>query len=230
MRSVFFLFPAIIFLRVYILKQSITSRISLPQSQQNQNEYFLRKKNTIHQFIHSLWNTKKSFTIGAEVDHQSIDEGISFSRKINLFTDFLSINVGLDEDRCSSKDEYGSNDCHYDWGDTMNMTFDVQLQKAFDVNDRISGNFKVMYFIPWNFECAICGQDCTLTIPGVDLDIKVPLPPCPLGNDNIPEKLQIYVGDSSPLDGVPLHVEGDVNLILESDMVVASDHVKTTMM
>ncbi len=182
----------------------------------------------------SLWKylLKCSSSINSRTFTTSVENGIGFSRKINVFqTDVLgSINLNFDANHCKSTDEHGDNNCHYGWDETMTIDLKkVYLNKAIGPNDRIFGKFKVDYFVPWEFECAICDQDCILTVPVLEWDVHIPLPPCPLGNEDIPDSIEIPLGGSSPLDGVPLHIDGDVEFRTDGDEVVASANAKVTL-
>lgn len=234
--------------QVFSLDESITNNNNIQQYLRNRaskvlllhhdKRNFFDPKNIVSQScnfvrtVHSLWTNLFSKSLPTQITmHESeTSDGIGFSRTIDLFTDFLNINIGFDDEHCTSNDDHGGNDCHYDWGDTVNIDIDVNLKRAFKEDDRISGNFKVDYFVPWEFDCAICGKDCLLTIPVAKLDVKVPLPPCPLGNEDIPKTLQLMLGDSSPIDGLPLHIDGDVKLITADNGIVAGAHVSVTML
>ena len=230
-------------LRHYLRSRNhATTKLLLPivdKSRFKKDNIFSQSGNHFVQNI-MLWGyyitsttSSSSRTIKATKEEKqlSISEGIDFSRTIKMLTDFISINLTFDDNHCTSNDEHGGNNCHYDWGNVMNIELNVRLKKrAFEKDDRISGKFKVDYFVPWEFDCAICGEDCVLTVPVVNWDVQVPLPDCPLGNEDIPNTLQLMPGDSSPLDGVPLHVDGDLKLVTAGGEVAASAHVKVTIM
>ena len=141
--------------------------------------------------------------------------GISFTRTVSFKKDDVNIAVNYDENHCKSSDKYGGNECHYDWGETMNPQINVEFKKegdSFQKGDVVKGSLWVDYIVPWHIECAVCGQDCVLKVPIVFYAVNIPMPPCPLGKKEIPSTLAIPVGDSSPFKGLPLNVKGDFSL------------------
>merc|ERR1712054_350908 len=97
----------------------------------------------------------------AEVDPNG---GITVSRKINSATGITGSAVV--DSGCSSKDDYGSNDCSFSWGQKLGLTLNTTL--AADVaSGTIAIDAKVDGFLPFKASCAVCGAPCTITIPVV---------------------------------------------------------------
>jgi len=154
-----------------------------------------------------------------------LDDGLTFSRSINIQTDALDVHFEFDSDHCDSSDKYGDNNCHYSWGETLRVGIAVNMTEPFTETDRVYASMKVDYFVPWKLDCAVCGEDCTMKIPVVEFEIKLPMLPCPLAVEDIPTVLEIPLGDTSPFAGVPLHAAGDIYLKRESSDVLAWGHV-----
>lgn len=176
------------------------------------NNYFLDFKNQYLTF--EKVGTKKS-------------TGISFTRKVEFKSDEVNIAVDYDDNHCKSKDDYGDNECHYNWGETMNPQIDVKFKTegdGFKEGDLVKGSMRVGYIVPWYFTCAVCGKDCVLRLPIVFFPINIPLPPCPMGKEEIPSTLSLPVGSSSPFHGIPLHLKGDLTLKRGKE-VLAKTHI-----
>lgn len=153
--------------------------------------------------------------------------GIYFSRDIDILTDDLDVNFGFDEGHCDSTDRYGGNKCHYTWGETINIGINVDLNNnAFQKEDVVHASLKVDYFVSWKFDCKICGEDCVVTIPIANFDIHISMPPCPLGNADIPTLMQLPLGDSSPFEGVPLHIDGNLFVKRNGNITIACSQIK----
>lgn len=153
--------------------------------------------------------------------------GITFKRKVDFKSDEVNVAVDYDDSHCKSRDDYGDNECHYNWGETMNPQININFKTegdGFKEGDIVKGNMWVGYIVPWYFSCAVCGTDCVLRMPIVFFPIHIPLPPCPMGKDEIPSTLSLPVGDSSPFHGVPVHLKGDLTL-KRGNEVIAVSHV-----
>ena len=123
---------------------------------------------------------------------------ISISRTI----DSLSIGTGVltvDGDACASSDPYGSNDCTFKWGmsysghATANMTQDVTA------GSKLSVDMKVDRLIPFKFECAACGAECTVTVPVVKQTITIPMPNCPISAIQLDQAFNVGLSASNML-------------------------------
>merc|ERR1712110_344989 len=83
---------------------------------------------------------------------------------------------------CKSSDQYGSNDCEMDWGSTYNVTYNIECDE--DLNSKTNLDVKLTLdgLIPFHISCAICGVDCTFTIPIVKKKVIIPFSkvPCPI--------------------------------------------------
>lgn len=72
--------------------------------------------------------------------------GITFHRIVNtLSTDWVSqISVEFSHQHCVEQDEYGNNQCHYDWGETLRMNVTAcNIMKPLGEYLVIDGVFKV---------------------------------------------------------------------------------------
>ena len=108
---------------------------------------------------------------------------VEFSRTITAIGDSGSLDLelsGPDGDECKSEDEYGSNDCVFQWGDSVTGSFAGELGKPLESGSTINVDMKINKFIPFAFSCGACGVNCTITVPVVNEDVTVPMPACPI--------------------------------------------------
>lgn len=64
--------------------------------------------------------------------------------------------------------------------------------------------------LDWNFTCKICGEDCTLSLPITNEEFIIPMPSCPLDNQNVPRHVQVKLDDTSPSKGIATRIHGHV--------------------
>ena len=83
---------------------------------------------------------------------------------------------------CSKTDQYGSNDCKFDWGQTITGTLNATLPVAITTGATVSVDAKIDGLISWKFSCPVCGGFCVLDIPVVKKTENITMPPCPLVN------------------------------------------------
>jgi hypothetical protein len=103
------------------------------------------------------------------VDHT----GLSFSRTVKTLqhaTGELTFDKG-----CTKTDPYGSNNCQWDWGQSITAAYEGALQENISagkllVDLQISTTTPTTTTtIPLQFSCSICGEPCTVPIPtGID--------------------------------------------------------------
>lgn len=89
------------------------------------------------------------------------DSGISFARTVKTLQHATG-SVTFDKG-CTKTDPYGSNNCHWDWGQQVTMAHQSALQE--DITD---GKLIVDLNVnstPFQFSCAVCGAPCTVQIP-----------------------------------------------------------------
>jgi len=81
--------------------------------------------------------------------------------------------------------KYGDSDCDFHWGDALNIkagaTFDEDV-----TGGSLAVDLKVDGILPLKTSCAICGANCTVTVPIVKKTITFAMPPCPLAKANVP--------------------------------------------
>lgn len=133
--------------------------------------------------------------------------GVQISRTFNTLTGatlMLKINSG-----CTDSDAYGSNNCLFNWGQTVNGSVSGSL-----TNDITSGklivNLKIA-IIPLAFTCDICGANCTFTIPLVDIPVNFALPDCPLKARTLPTELLGFVMPAKNPLGIGAAISGTVS-------------------
>ena len=65
---------------------------------------------------------------------------------------------------CTKTDPYGSNNCHWDWGQSITAAYQGVLQEDVTAGKLIV-DLKVDDNIPFQFSCPVCGATCTFSIP-----------------------------------------------------------------
>mmetsp|Transcript_31700 Transcript_31700/g.54650 ORF Transcript_31700/g.54650 Transcript_31700/m.54650 type:complete len:174 (-) Transcript_31700:159-680(-) len=153
----------------------------------------------------------------------ALGSGVSFSRTVTEIADDSSFALKFDSG-CSSSDDYGSNDCSFNWGDEVTGSVDGEL--GHDLNDGsvFDVDLKVDRIISWKFSCAACGANCTTTIPVVNQDVNFAMPDCPIAADSISEVIDQVLPTDSPTDGIKVSATGSVDVKDDNgDKVLALD-------
>merc|ERR1711907_281387 len=114
----------------------------------------------------------------AEVDPNG---GITLSRTISSATSIEG--TAVVDSGCSGKDDYGSNDCSWSWGQKLGLTLDA----------------KVDGFLPFKASCALCGTPCTITIPVVKKTVTIKMPDCPIKGQGYSTTLSVTLPTKDPI-------------------------------
>mmetsp|Transcript_10722 Transcript_10722/g.15972 ORF Transcript_10722/g.15972 Transcript_10722/m.15972 type:complete len:168 (+) Transcript_10722:142-645(+) len=109
---------------------------------------------------------------------------IEFSRNIDYIEKGSTATVTLDSG-CSAKDQYGSNNCKLEWGSSYTVNVAAKLGETLYSNSTIAVSLTVDGFIPYDFNCPVCGSNCTITIPVIKKEVSFSLPACPLDQFNL---------------------------------------------
>jgi len=117
---------------------------------------------------------------------------------------------------CTGKDEYGSNVCEMNWGETYNITIDAELDDDLNSKTKLNVNAKLDGLIPFKVSCAICGVDCTITIPIVKKTVTIPFGkvPCPVKGGKVDQVLSVTLPAKDP---VPLKISFQAEVTLTDD-------------
>jgi hypothetical protein len=65
---------------------------------------------------------------------------------------------------CTKTDPYGSNNCHWDYAQMVQMAVQGALQEDVTTG-KIIVDLKLNNTIPFQFSCPVCGANCTITVP-----------------------------------------------------------------
>lgn len=65
---------------------------------------------------------------------------------------------------CTKTDPYGSNNCHWDYGQMVQTAYQGALQENVTAG-KIIANLKLNGSIPFQFTCPVCGADCAISVP-----------------------------------------------------------------
>lgn len=87
--------------------------------------------------------------MGPVVIASDIEEGVTFTRNINLFPADAAFTMSLADDDCKQHDVFGDNDCHLNWGQNVTGKFNVKFSDQIEEGDYIVGNFKVSSWSPF---------------------------------------------------------------------------------
>lgn len=130
---------------------------------------------------------------------------------------------------CLVHDEYGDNQCHFNWGDEVTATVSFSGEEL-QADDVIRGSLKLAGWISYTFHCAVCGQDCVLQLPVFHhRNVTIAMPKtCPIPADAVSETLTYQMWDESPTGGtVAVHFEGNLVLIQgRTDTTLIDVHVE----
>ena len=88
--------------------------------------------------------------------------GVDFARTVKTLqhaTGQLTFDKG-----CTRTDPYGSNNCHWTWGESLTAAFQGALQEDIQAG-RLIVDLKIDNTIPFQFSCPVCGASCTIPIP-----------------------------------------------------------------
>eukprot|EP00729_Bicosta_minor_P015320 gene15320-20835_t len=79
---------------------------------------------------------------------------------------------------CTATDPYGSNTCTWNWGEKVGVTYNVSLGTSLTAANKLVLSAKVDKIVPLEVNCPVCGDKCTIKIPGKPIEVQ--LPPCPI--------------------------------------------------
>eukprot|EP00041_Stephanoeca_diplocostata_P039633 m.1637271 g.1637271 ORF g.1637271 m.1637271 type:complete len:197 (+) comp25649_c0_seq1:68-658(+) len=137
----------------------------------------------------------------------SVNGAIQFTRTVEKIAPGGSGDVVIGNNACTQKDQYGSNDCTLDWGQSYPITYNLSFPAPITAGHTISLQAKVEG-LPLTINCAACGQKCEFKIPVIGKDVSIDLPPCPIQNqynsttinlDKDPVPLKVSVSGSGQL-------------------------------
>jgi hypothetical protein len=146
---------------------------------------------------------------------QIVQKGdITISREIksvNKAKGTLTVDHG-----CTGKDEHGSNNCEMNWGETYAITINAELDDDLDKNTKLNINAKLDGLIPFKLRCAVCGVNCTFTIPIVKKTVTIPFGdvPCPIKGGTFDKTLSVTLPAKDP---VPIKVSFTAEVTLTDD-------------
>lgn len=142
-------------------------------------------------------------------------DGISFSRTVTKIANDSALNLTFTKPAksCKSTDAYGSNDCTFQWGDNITGSVSGKLGHDLDKGSKFTVDLKVDKIIKWSFTCAVCGANCTTTIPVIDEKITIALPDCPIKAVELTEELfNATLPLTSPTKGVKVTATGPITI------------------
>lgn len=65
----------------------------------------------------------------------SISSGVTFSREISIVPEGSSFDLVFGDNHCTSQDQFGDNECHFDWGETVRGNYKLLLTEELDAGD-----------------------------------------------------------------------------------------------
>ena len=128
---------------------------------------------------------------------------------------------------CSGSDQYGNSVCDLNWGDAYNLTYDVVTEEDLNSKTNLDVHLTLDGIIPFHISCAICGANCTFTIPIVKKTITIPFGqiPCPIAAGTVQGSLPFTLPAKDP---VPLKISfaGEGKLTDDAGALIADLTVK----
>ena len=128
----------------------------------------------------------------------AVSADVQFSRTIS---DVAPGNTGevIITPGCSSKDQFGSNDCDLNWGSTYTASVNATLGQDLGADVTFTVDMKLDGLIPFKFTCHVCGANCTVTVPIVKKTVTFQTGPCPIKATSITKQLPITLPSKSPV-------------------------------
>ena len=133
---------------------------------------------------------------------------VTLSRTVNSLA-AGSATLTIEGSACASQDNYGSNDCDVHWGQSYGLKYDATLSKDIEAGSSFTADFKLDRFVPLKFTCALCGADCTVTVPIIKKTYTLKMPSCPISSQGLRGNLTATLPSPSP---VPLKIGLEGNL------------------
>jgi len=140
------------------------------------------------------------------------DLGLKFSRKISIVdSDTISsakLTFSGNGGSCKHSDQYGGNDCKFDWGDRITGEFEVKFVGADEKSPELGGNTTIevdmkagpkMSQTDFQISCQVCGQDCVVEIPLVAKKVTIKMPDCPVKLKNLELNFDQALPEKSPV-------------------------------
>ena len=141
---------------------------------------------------------------------------IEFSRTVVAIGQDGTFDLELDtlpaSGACKTEDMYGSNDCTFNWGQTVNGSFAGNLAHDLDTGSTLSVDLKVNRVIGWKFSCPACGGLCETTVPVINEPISVEMPPCPIPSGGVEVPILSAIPDTSVTNGIKVTAVGNVGV------------------
>jgi len=144
--------------------------------------------------------------------------GVQFDRTVDSISKASAL-VTFDKG-CTKSDTYGSNECTFNWGDTVSVNYDVSLEEDIDDGATIDIDAKVDNLLPFKASCKACGANCTLTIPIIKKKVSFAMPDCPIKAAELKNVTSFTLPDKSPVP-ISASVKGTVTATDQSGTVVA---------
>ena len=148
---------------------------------------FLKMK----EFCHSMF--KLNFR-PSTVHHQqlvrepsvSAPKGVSFHRVITSFPENAEFLLYFEQQEswCAATDQYGANDCHFEWNDDVKGNFVAKFPQILDEQSSFHADLILEGHIPYHIDCAMCGQPCKLELPLIHFEYDLAMPDCPVDLSN----------------------------------------------
>jgi hypothetical protein len=158
-------------------------------------------------------------------------DGISFHRIIGTFPENSQFLLEL-EDRsshCRVYDEFGVNDCHFNWNDKAVGNFSTAISKVLDESSSIEAQLVLEGRIPYKLNCALCGQPCEVGLPIIHFKYTFRMPDCPVDLRNHFQDFQYQLWSHSPTDGlISVSLEGTAIVYSAPEEILAEFEVVGT--
>jgi len=103
------------------------------------------KEGTAKEVLHTL---KKQFHSPLQASlrgggHPEILKGVTFSRTFTHFPNNASFDMYMDGHHCQERDEFGDNQCHFEWGEDASGNYTMEFVDDIQAGDFVTGSLKV---------------------------------------------------------------------------------------
>merc|ERR1712224_1130565 len=114
------------------------------------------------------------------------------------------------------------------WGSTQSGSVNGTLGKPLTSGAKIAVDLKVDSFIPFKASCAVCGTNCTITIPIVKKTISFATPACPIAAGNVAKAIPSFTLPAKSPNPAKTSVKGTVTVTHADGSTAAEVSISAT--
>jgi hypothetical protein len=164
-----------------------------------------------HEFKTPIFNIYRRPSLGGGSSIDRSTKGVSFHRVIGTFPEKSQFLLELEDSssHCQVYDEFGVNDCHFNWKEEAVGNFSTAISTVLDESSSIDVHLVLEGHIPYQVNCALCGQPCDVVVPVINFKYTFRMPDCPVDLKDHFQDFHYRLWSHSPTDGmISLSLEG----------------------